>query len=273
MEIPSYAQDKLFLSSDIGRSLLSIQLNRIAYFPSLNLFYCRIPKAANTFLTYLWAKISGDYFLDPTKEHPYEEIKRKSNEAFLSLPHKDKALKKGKTLLVVRNPYIRILSCYLDKIQQTTVEKKEKNLPLFEAGRKLFTDFYKRNPDDPISFLEFLRAFKKDPALFFSNAHWAPQSSLYPSSLHWPPTFIGKVENLKKDIEEFSRIHLNKDVKEELEKKEGKENSFNSENYLKQYYKKEEISIVSQLYKEDFLLFGYSEDFSSLEIEESKLFN
>ncbi|OOX89578.1 hypothetical protein BOQ00_03440 [Campylobacter coli] len=147
----------------------------------------------------------------------------------------------------VRNPYVRILSCYLDKIKRNTP----------------YTDRYynilkiKRDPSKGyIEFIDFLNELY-DGKLFLDQ-HWAPQSYYLPKDLGLD--YIGKVENLNEELDYVLNVILK--INDSIIT--DRPHMTNSNEQLKQYIGKKEQELIYEMYYDDFVLFGYSEDFNDL---------
>ncbi len=93
---------------------------------------------------------------------------------------------------IVRNPYSRILSAYLDKIENRDRPK-----------RKIVTKFLNKQQHDEITLSEFLD-FLENGGLR-KNAHWAPQADflVFPVDQY---DYIGKLENLQQDLTKILAI-------------------------------------------------------------------
>jgi hypothetical protein len=139
-------------------------------------FFCnRVPKAANSTVVTNLARLKFGRDVDsPDAKKMFAtpaRLNRAEVERFASLFK----------FTVVRNPYTRTLSAYLDKIERRAVR----------AGKES-------------SFRDFLLQAKKTPRFLYSNAHWAPQSSLMLIPVE-QFDFIGKVETLDQDLAEIKR--------------------------------------------------------------------
>jgi hypothetical protein len=138
----------------------------------------------------------------------------------------------------VRNPFSRILSCYLDKIVKH-IPERHRLLP--ELGL------------DPIgevpSFKEFLRAVASQP-VERHDFHWAPQSWLIqPERMHYH--FIGRFERFDDDFRHMCRAV---DIAPELPPVR---HSTNATDQLADFYGADEIELVQSIYAEDFARFDY----------------
>ncbi|WP_144584993.1 sulfotransferase family protein, partial [Campylobacter coli] len=139
----------------------------------------------------------------------------------------------------IRNPYSRILSCYLDKIER----KNQKNIYYC----KILNFQYNQS----LSFVDFLNKLKKDDNIY-RDIHWAPQSFLLPIDLGYVD-FYGKFENFHNDfLYVLKKISLNPESIYRVEP-----HKTNSCDKLEKYFTNEAIEIVQELYADDFRLFKY----------------
>lgn len=137
----------------------------------------------------------------------------------------------------VRNPYSRILSCYLDKI---IGDQKERNIRLPKLGFK---------STDVISFEEFLLAVKSH---LTEDIHWMPQTILL-SSKKINLSFIGKIENFEED---FSFVLSSLNIETNI--KNYRPHSVSADTKLKEYLNEKTISLIKEIYYDDFVNYGYS---------------
>jgi len=133
---------------------------------------------------------------------------------------------------VVRNPYTRILSAYLDKVERRALRENKES-----------------------SFRDFLQALKDGK--LYSNAHWAPQNAL----LLLPVSeldFVGRVENLAPDLSRINEKIMGRVPEGPLKSFLG--NATGAGNKLLAYYDAETAELVRKLYRKDFEIFSYPED-------------
>lgn len=160
------------------------------------------------------------------------------------------------SFVIVRNPYSRIRSAYVGKIQTGRIKVKDAN------NRPI------ANP----SFYEFLNYVKMNPT---KNIHWTPVSSrcLVSGSNFTEGAFqydyILKLEEddlPKKLTEIFKRANI--DLPVEIERSPKNQHTDHSSSSIVGFYReaaeasnvtvKELIQLVGQIYKEDIEPFGYS---------------
>jgi hypothetical protein len=140
---------------------------------------------------------------------------------------------------IVRNPYTRTLSAYLDKIARGKVVPK---------------DLLRVSGGKPPSFLDFCRYL--DQGGLYDGVHWAPQTSMLVIPLS-ELDFLGKMESFDHDLGVvFSRLGL-----------EGRcavarhdPHRTAADQKVADYYDDESRVIVRRLFMEDFRLLGYSAD-------------
>jgi hypothetical protein len=133
---------------------------------------------------------------------------------------------------VVRNPYTRTLSAYLDKVERRA--RRE--------GRES-------------SFRAFLLSLKE--GALYRNAHWAPQSALMLIPVE-KFDFIGKVESLEQDLEAIKR-RIRPDLEQPVTSFRG--NATGAGGKLRAYYDDESIALVRDIYRRDFEAFHYDVNF------------
>lgn len=139
---------------------------------------------------------------------------------------------------IVRNPYRRILSAYLDKIEKTSGSK-----------RMIVTKLLNKQQNDEITFSEFLD-FLENGGLR-QNGHWAPQTDflVFPIDQY---DYIGKLENLQKDLTQIMAIIYSKDcpiISVNAHKTDSK-------NKIKELTPSDKLRIYN-LYMDDFKNFNY----------------
>ena len=151
----------------------------------------------------------------------------------------------------VRNPYTRILSCYLDKMV-TDLDEKKRMLP--ELGF---------SPTDKISFKVFLLAIKEQ-SYSKMNIHWMPQSILLASN-NIILDFIGRQENFDNDLKKALAI-INKTEPEANQIENEAPHAVGANKKLKEYMTEETIELIQEIYADDFSLYGYSKNPFSTEV-------
>ena len=210
--------------------------SRGAYDGEIGFFYNRIPKVANStivncLLNYKNVDIGNI-------EGQYKSYFKKPSGMSLGEVNK---LGDSFKFVFVRNPYSRLLSAYLDKVIRRQY---------FSADGKYPTTHFSQKSTPP-TFTEFCN-YLADGGLY-QNAHWAPQNHLLLLPLE-EFDFIGKFENLDADIKYLMR-QLGGD---QPSIQRAGPPSTSADQLLAQYYSPDLYEFVSELYKEDFNLFGYT---------------
>ena len=145
---------------------------------------------------------------------------------------------------VVRNPYARVLSAYLNKILNDKPEKENIKQLIDRRGVN----------DQLISFEEFVDAIcKEDP--YKMEQHWRPQSHqlMYPEIQY---TYIGKLEDINSSFNIIDK-HLKGHFLKHLSNVSY--GHTNAKDKLIEYYNNDTLEKVHDKYKEDFQNFEYKE--------------
>ena len=133
---------------------------------------------------------------------------------------------------VVRNPYTRTLSAYLDKVERRAKRDNRES-----------------------SFRDFLLSLQRGK--LYANAHWAPQSALMLIPVE-RFDFIGKVETLEQDLATIKR-RIRPDLEQPLTSV--MTNATGAGDRLRAYYDDELVALVQDLYRRDFTSFRYDTAF------------
>lgn len=148
---------------------------------------------------------------------------------------------------VVRNPYSRILSCYLDRIVPANSQ----------PYRQLIAAMGRQN-GEAVSFDEFVRAICAQ-APYDQNNHWRLQvAEICLGTIRYDE--VGKQETFAEDMARiWVRIAKSRPVPDFTA--ENKAPSITSaEQRLSEFYTGELIGLIRTAYREDFAAFGYSTD-------------
>lgn len=164
----------------------------------------------------------------------------------------------SKCFSMVRNPYSRILSAYLNKIKGR-IESPGRGLsPYWD---ELLSDVFKfskfrseRNDRNRVSFERFLIWLKYSDSPFRQDEHWISQFNLIRYN-YIDFEYIGRFEN------------INADSKMIIDKMGGgarfptqKEVNFppnNTEILIEKYFTDASVEIIQELYQKDFIAFNY----------------
>jgi hypothetical protein len=135
----------------------------------------------------------------------------------------------------VRDPYARVVSAFLDKI---------------DSGRHLrFKKMLGFAPDDRVLFVDFLRRVSGQEIVKM-NRHWRPQSALISPKVKLD--FIGRFEQFEDD---FAKL-LERLGVEESAVRHKREHQTSANHHL-DLIGIEEKALIDRIYEEDFKRFGY----------------
>lgn len=139
---------------------------------------------------------------------------------------------------IVRHPYSRILSAYMDKIENRN-----------RSQRKIVAEFLNKQQHDEITLNEFLN-FLENGGLR-ENAHWAPQTDflVFPIDQY---DYIGKLEKLQQDLMQILAIIYKKNCPIISVN----EHKTDSKSKTKELTPSDKLRIYS-LYMDDFKNFNY----------------
>ena len=146
----------------------------------------------------------------------------------------------------VRNPFTRLLSCYLDRICRA---RPEKAVILRQLGRA------DDDLEQPVAFDEFLDAVAAQPYTH-RNSHWGLQW-YYAAEGRIPFDLVGRWEHLERDIADIAaRTGIDFDRYYRRERR----NETRCHELLSEYYDPRLSERVRELYALDFEMFDYSRD-------------
>lgn len=145
----------------------------------------------------------------------------------------------------VRNPYARLLSCYLDKIKQ----RKPQSHPLMiQLGYGPFSEKI-------LSFEEFVNAVIEQP-VGVMDGHWRTQYyATFQEGIDYD--FIGRFENFEKDLKKAIK-QTNIDFDKYYSVQDG--HATKASEQLNSYYTPELAEKIYQKFKIDFDYFGYDKE-------------
>lgn len=157
----------------------------------------------------------------------------------------------------VRDPYSRVLSAYLNKIEPYVTGERDKN-----QGNVFFYEVYESiksyvEEDDElikVDFYSFLKWLSYSNSYFVNNEHWFPQNRI----LHLDKIkydFIGRMESIEQDsgvLLGLMQSHV------EFPKKTIAGHSTNAGDKFSKYYCTKSIALVNKIYKDDFNLLNYT---------------
>lgn len=212
--------------------------------------FCPIPKAATSSLKTLI--LEAERIKDPgdNADEIFLEFKKRFP-SVLPCPHWDKKLgsEYGK-LIIVRHPFERLVSAYVDKIRTTD--------PFIPGAKAMYKHgFVGKGPNGTFTFSEFVSNILKEPVEKWDE-HWAPFTTrCRPCSMRY--NVIAKVETLDQDLKTLlPRIGLPRwtfparNVKTRSNESSRKEFS----HYISELPRQQLLQLHA-IYMYDFELFGY----------------
>jgi hypothetical protein len=210
--------------------------------------YFQVSKAASSTVKYylqlIEVKNTGRVVLDVNNRNlsPHIWPSQLKQSHFLSLMNKDSF----KKVAFVRNPYERVLSCYLHRIKKACDSPSSKSFYRFTKGRYGFD----------VSFPDFVRVISSQSTKE-QDSHWRVQSDEIYYDKFKKFDFIGKFERLNEDLPRLIRLL----ARDEIEVTENMSPEVtNADSKLHDYYTAELRSLIYQRYRVDFENFGYPEE-------------
>lgn len=208
-----------------------------------NLIYMKNPKAGCTTVTQaLWKEASGVALTAQKDIH---------NLAVARFEHRLSTMPwcgQAKVVAFVRHPLVRIASAYKDKI----LIRKD------DFVRNRFCERYAVDPGTDISFERFMQLIHDDPDPQTVDEHFRPQflNIFFPFVV---PNFIGRVENLDRDLARFMEVALGRagQKAEALNQGAGRTSDEIDRFFGRQG---ETLDRALDLYRDDFRYFDYPED-------------
>ena len=230
--LPNFPVEAVRRSGLIGAATVSRKLNYI---------YVQNWKCgSSTVRTTLWAAEHAMGLAPP----PGSPHKPSRDTPFFSDPTRWEKVDDQFVFTIARNPYVRVLSAYLDKIHG----QRDQNVwSRFAAQHRL--------GDRQLDFGEFLTVVAATPEAQM-DPHWRPQScNLVPSLI--PYDFIGSMENFEADLGYIlGRIFPDRTVPIE----NYKPHQTGAASRLAEFYGARELRLVREIYGRDFLELGYDLD-------------
>ena len=231
---------------DADRDLSVRQFPRVGFCPLSGRYYLGInPKSACSTVKYtLWAAEFAAGRIDKAPPKKKKGIHGAADAIFRRADLATLATDLAATprVTMVRNPYTRLLSCYLEKIAGS---KPPKKIALLDLGL---------DRNEPLSFATFVQIVARQDSRDM-DAHWAPQAYLgQPRDLRYD--IIGSLEAIDTDMD---RILVAaglppRPVESYIPHRTGAGKA------IDKHYTDDLIALVRTRYAEDFAAFGYSTD-------------
>ena len=220
----------------------------IFYVPAVGCVYLNNPKAGcSTVLTSLWRAHDKLLGIDTFRSTPH----RTEQSPFIREPPALTAfideLREARWFSVVRNPYTRVLSAYLDKF----LGDRDPNV--LRPFRVRYGWPAEREP----TFSEFLRIIVEDGPETL-DPHFRPQTHLLLLP-YTPIDFVGHVERMHEAEQWMNQMCS------EIQVRDHRPHATGANSKLQEHYDTTTVELVQRLYEDDFATFGYSMDPAQLE--------
>ena len=228
--------------------------------------YCQIPKVGSSNWLKIIAVLEG--IIKSADDIAKEKIHNIPLPTMYNLKEGFHLFKRSTKLLVVRDPFSRLLSCYKDKF----LPSRGRSYPLFHKVAVEITKMYKAKEDQMHSkyhlniptfnqFVEYITHNKTDLSLLDISIprHWLPQSQLSsPCDIRYD--YILKIESISEEAEYFLRSQ-NFDTDVHYPASASKvTTSSNNEGSFQEYYSRlrpKQVKSLINYYQEDLSLFDY----------------
>lgn len=216
------------------------ELQRTSYYvmDDRKLVFISVPKAACTSIKIAMARSYG-IEVDQAKLIHYDRVWQSWYGSPASL-RDDFAI-----FAFVRNPYARLVSCYLDKVCNLANNHPKPYMS------HLCSKLYPYHLSEQMSFAEFVTRVARIPDRL-ADRHFKSQASFLLYEGRILPDFVGRVENLAHD---WAQIATQYNFSPQISHK----NKSPYTTDYRAYYTPELADIVYKRYVQDFKLFGYSQ--------------
>lgn len=222
-----------FLSTFRDRVTRAGALRRLAYFPSLGLSYNKVKKNANTSVVMLLSE------LETGRANSRSETKKQLSGLQDIRVSELSRLRRFHYFVVVRDPYSRVLSAFLDKFRH-------------ESFRRRYGEF-EQTPEGFGHFLAWL-----DAGGLGRDAHWDLQSK----SIIWPLEAFDTVLRFETFANDFAALLKSRGLSVDptlLEDvlPQDQDKKTRASDKVADFYTPERREIVRRLYRKDFEALGY----------------
>ncbi|NOZ37941.1 MAG: sulfotransferase family protein [Gammaproteobacteria bacterium] len=239
---------------------MTVTYKNFIYNAERGFIFAYVPKVACTNWKALLRYMAGH---EDWLDNKFAHDKKKGGLHYLELDGPDNALLMRPDIskyAMVRNPYSRVLSAYLNKIEcRLPVQPETENEDHFHNVVR-DVDTYRRDVLDVARFPDitlevFLRWLKGSDSWFVNDEHWAPQVTL----LHLPEVkfdIVGRFENLSEDAPRILRaMGCEQDFPSQ------KDVNFaptGAQSKVQRYFDVTCCTLVEELYAEDFVTLEYT---------------
>jgi len=261
-QVKQYAERQTFGGKPTEATLFQLSTaanaKRIIYGKRKNLLYCPLSRTGSLGWKYLirkWDEVPKYEDLstiwDPEKngmnyifQYPFMEAEK---------IYSKRGIVK---FLFVRNPYSRLLSLYIDKVEKADIGSDEFKMYMEYFHSKKYAETTKVKP----TFEEFVRGiFDRKNRLNNIHESWLPQTTLcYVSVIDYE--FIGRYENLEVDSAIVFRLLNITEVYPTRDMIFQSESNASHPEVLSKYYNKSLRDLVFLMFRKDFDILGYEKD-------------
>ncbi len=222
-------------------------------YPEKKVIYREVPKVASSFI--LTTLIMDRHGLNAEIGNMHKQAKsRLLGPRHLDIPSvvQQASDPEGFTFTFVRDPYARLVSCYMDKFANVPIGNGSYISAVVEAWAALVGRQVEKG--SPISF-DFFCDLAAETAEGCFDGHWAKQSVLVPNG-PMKPDFTGKFETLTADLlAVLERINAPDVLLDFVKSKHRK--PADRENYAS-HLSVNARKMIARVYRDDFERFGYS---------------
>ena len=155
------------------RRRVGFPVNRYLFSPAHQLVYCPIPKNASTSLKLWFLQLVGEDPLERPDE-VHDRVDERHTLADLSPRRARHVLERSLTFVVVRNPWVRVVSGYVDKFVKIPPTNHAARTTVERVRRQLGQEVHDVDHERGLTFREFVDHLGVTPDHRL-NRHWRPQ--------------------------------------------------------------------------------------------------
>lgn len=220
-------------------------MQNLVYYRELNCSYGLLKKSGNSnIMKIMHLQVTGAHTNDAAIYRRQYRL-HNLNKSLLGLAGALKSVKHSFKFTFVRNPYVRCLSMFRDKVERGS-NNRYRTVPGFgQRGREGFREFVRFLGDGGTSY----------------DDHFLPQVDSLPFAVS-DFDYVGKIESFSDDFLEVLRlanIDYSKEVIDLVKKRANTSHVTYSENYLDDYYDPEIRDMVRRVYRDDFSKLDYAD--------------
>lgn len=205
--------------------------------------YFRVPKCANSTIVRSLAYYDPAIDQDEGDTTGLRTKKQFGNLLSANARNLDELQENYYCFTFVRNPYARLLSAYIDKIDEKSI---------YSEKYKKIADKIKNSKTKTSLFADFIDYLENND--LYENPHWIPQVAMLPVDCS-RIKFIGRVETLDDDLRTVIDTIFGKGTYKETVSRNTRRQGASKK--LMQYYDQDLESRVYELYRDDFEAFSY----------------